>query len=304
MPVEATTGRNQETMSVDPSAPRSRRAILASALGGLGAVVASRLIKPDTASANPGDAVLVDGTHTGAGSTSISSTATGAAIAGSTADGTGLKGSSTDATPTADFSVASNRSGVIGVAGSEGVVDAEGSISKNTDEAGVYGFSNVSANSSGVWGDSWDGTGVSGTGGTGVFAAGYYGVYAFGRAAVTGEGGTTDTGVYGFAGPLAAPLPPAGVGVQATAGSTAQIALNVTGKAKFSRSGRTYVATGQYARKITMAGVTTSSYVIATLQTRRTGVYVHAVVPGTGYFYIYLNKAVTANTYVGYLVIN
>jgi hypothetical protein len=80
--------------------------------------------------------------------------------------------------------------------------------------------------------------------------------------------------------------------------------LNVTGKAKFSRSGRTSIASGQYARKITMAGVTTSSYVIATLQTRRTGVYVHAVVPGTGYFYIYLNKAVTATTYVGYLVIN
>jgi len=290
-------------MSVDPSAPRSRRAILASALGGLGAVVASRLIKPDTASAAPGDAVLVDGTFSGAGTTAISSTATtGAAIDGSTADATGLKGSSTDNTPVPDFSVASNRTGVIGAAGATDIVEKE--ISANTDEVGVYGFSTTSANSSGVWGDSFDGTGVSGTGGTGVFGAGYYGVYAFGRVAVTGEGYYTETGVYGYSGALAAPLPPPGVGVQATAGSTSQIALNVTGKAKFSRSGRTYVATGQYARKITMAGVTASSYVIATLQTRRTGVYVHAVVPGTGYFYIYLNKAVTANTYVGYLVIN
>jgi len=290
-------------MSVDPSAPRSRRAILASALGGLGAVVASRLIKPDTASAAPGDAVLVDSTLSGAGTTAISSTTTtGAAIAGSTADGTGLKGSSTDNTPVPDFSVASNRTGVIGAAGATDIVEKE--ISANTDEVGVYGFSTTSANSSGVWGDSFDGTGVSGTGGTGVFGAGYYGVYAFGRVAVTGEGYYTETGVYGYSGALAAPLPPPGVGVQATAGSTSQIALNVTGKAKFSRSGRTYVATGQYARKITMAGVTASSYVIATLQTRRTGVYVHAVVPGTGYFYIYLNKAVTANTYVGYLVIN
>jgi len=290
-------------MSVDPSAPRSRRAILASALGGLGAVVASRLIKPETVSANPGDAVLVDGTFSGAGTTAISSTATtGAAIDGSTAEATGLKGSSTDNTPVPDFSVASNRTGVIGAAGATDIVEKE--ISANTDEVGVYGFSTTSANSSGVWGDSFDGTGVSGTGGTGVFGAGYYGVYAFGRVAVTGEGYYTETGVYGYSGALAAPLPPPGVGVQATAGSTAQIALNVTGKAKFSRSGRTYVATGQYARKITMAGVTASSYVIATLQTRRTGVYVHAVVPGTGYFYIYLNKAVTANTYVGYLVIN
>jgi len=214
----------------------------------------------------------------------------------------GLKGSSTDNTPVPDFSVASNRTGVIGAAGATDIVEKE--ISANTDEVGVYGFSTTSANSSGVWGDSFDGTGVSGTGGTGVFGAGYYGVYAFGRVAVTGEGYYTETGVYGYSGALAAPLPPPGVGVQATAGSTSQIALNVTGKAKFSRSGRTYVATGQYARKITIAGVTASSYVIATLQTRRTGVYVHAVVPGTGYFYIYLNKAVTANTYVGYLVIN
>jgi hypothetical protein len=301
--MEATPGRNQETMSVDTSAPRSRRAILASALGGLGAVVASRLIKPDTARAAPGDAVLVDAAHTGAGSTSITSTTVSAVIAADTVDGTGLKGSSTDAT-VSDFTAASNRSGVIGVAGAAGAPGDPGMIALNTDESGVYGFSNISQNSAGVWGDSAGGSGVLGSGGTGVLGFGYYGVYAFGRVAVTGEAYTTETGVYGYSGANPAPLPPAGVGVQATAGSTAQVALNVTGKAKFSRSGRTYIAAGQYARKITMAGVTSSSYVIATLQTRRTGVYVHAVVPGTGYFYIYLNKAVTATTYVGYLVIN
>lgn len=196
---------------------------------------------------------------------------------------------------------------MIGVGGDPGTPgNPDGSaIALNTGETGVYGFSAISGNSAGVWGDSdSNGTGVAGSGGTGVFGVGYYGVYAFGRVAVTGEGGATDTGVYGFAGAAAAPLPPAGVGVQATAGTTAQVALNVTGKARFSRSGRTYVATGKYSRRINMAGVTTASYIIATLQTRRTGVYVHAVVPAAGYFVIYLNKAVTANTYVGYLVIN
>jgi hypothetical protein len=53
-----------------------------------------------------------------------------------------------------------------------------------------------------------------------------------------------------------------------------------------------------------MVGVTTSSYILATLQTRRAGVYVHAVVPAAGYFTIYLNKNVSAATYIGYLVIN
>ena len=53
-----------------------------------------------------------------------------------------------------------------------------------------------------------------------------------------------------------------------------------------------------------MVGVTGSSYIIATLQTRRAGVYVHAVVPAAGYFTIYLNKIVTGGTAVGYLVIN
>jgi hypothetical protein len=174
----------------------------------------------------------------------------------------------------------------------------------STDETGVYGYSDVSDNSSGVWGDSNLGTGVAGTGDTGVVGFGNYGIYGYGRQAVTGDADTTETGVYGFTGSTIAPPPTAGVGVQAAAASTAQVALKVVGKAQFSRSGRTYVSAKGSSRKITMAGVTTSSYIIATLQTRRTGVYVHAVVPAAGSFTIYLNKAVTATTYIGYLVIN
>lgn len=288
-------------MSVDPSTPRSRRAILASALGGLGAVVAARLVKPEAASAAPGDAVLVDAAHTGTGTTGITSTTTGAAIAGtgggqgvtgSSAEGVGVWGASTD-TAVSPFADPSHRTGVVGIGG-----DAT-NMAPNTDETGVYGWSDDVSQSSattGVWGDSFNGTGV--------YATGYWGVYAFGHVSVTGDADSTGTGVYGFAGSSAAPNPPTHVAVAATAGSTAETALQVSGKVKFSRSGRTYIASGSYARKITMAGVTASSYVIATLQTRRTGVYVHAVVPGTGYFYIYLNKAVTATTYVGYLVIN
>ncbi len=283
-------------MSIDQQAPRSRRAVLGAALGGLGALVASRLASPAKVSANPGDAVLVDGTHTGAATTSITSTTIGPAITGSSA-GVGVYGASIAGT------------GLLGTAG-------DNSAQTVGTEIGVRGFSGLSSDSAGVWGQSVDGAGTVGTsgengtgvvanaGGYGLFADAYFGVYAYGRVAVTGDAFSDSTGVYGFSGTIDAPLPPAGVGVQATAGSTSQIALNVTGRAKFSRSARTFISAGSYSRKVTMAGVTTSSYIIATLQTRRTGVYVHAVVPASGYFVIYLNKAVTATTYVGYLVIN
>jgi hypothetical protein len=56
------------------------------------------------------------------------------------------------------------------------------------------------------------------------------------------------------------------------AGSTSQVALNVNGKAQFSRSGRTSMSAGSKKKTITMAGVTTSSYIIATLQTNLAGV--------------------------------
>src|SRR5258705_13795149 len=82
-------------MSTDSSTPRSRRAILASALGGLGAVMASRLIKPEAVSAAPGDPVLVDAPHTGAGTTSITSTTVAAAVAAEGV-GIGVKCSSVD----------------------------------------------------------------------------------------------------------------------------------------------------------------------------------------------------------------
>lgn len=292
-------------MSVDHSGLRSRRAILASALGGLGAVVAAKLASPVGVNAAPGDAVLVDASHTGAGTTSVTSTTTGAAIAGDSALGAGLRGVSTSAVGS-DFTGDSDRAGVIGVGGS--AVDK----APNTDETGVYGFSNISQVSTGVWGDSFIGTGVYGTGAvgvtgdgeTGVMGQGTYGIYGFGRQAVSGHAFPGETGVYGSVGTVEPPLPPGSVAVRAYAASTTYTALDVYGKAKFNRSARIAISANTSSKKVTMAGVTTSSYIIATLQTRRTGVYVHAVVPAAGSFTIYLNKAVTATTYVGYLVIN
>ena len=275
-------------MSVDSSAPRSRRAVLAAALGGLGAVIASRFATPDAVSAANGDPVTVGNAFTGTTATSITTVAT-AAIEGHSGTGTGVWATSDDNTPSTFIS--GNRTGVVGIGG------AATGIALSTDETGVYGFSDVSGNAAGVWGDTFDGTGVIGTG--------LWGVYGNGQVGVFGDVFSGGTGVYGFAGDAIAPVPTAGVGVEARAGTDAETALSVIGKAKFSRSGRGRVLPGTSSRVVTLAGVVKdSSYVIATLQTNKAGVYIQAVVTANGSFTVYLNKAVTAYTYFGYLVIN
>ena len=93
-----------------------------------------------------------------------------------------------------------------------------------------------------------------------------------------------------------------GTGVHAVA--TTGVALKVTGKAQFSRSGRATVAAGHTSVLVKLAGVTTSSYVIATPQAKRAGVFVQAVVPAGGSFTIHLSRAPLVATTVGYLVIN
>jgi hypothetical protein len=47
-----------------------------------------------------------------------------------------------------------------------------------------------------------------------------------------------------------------------------------------------------------MAGVTTASYILATPQTNRTGVFAQSVVPAAGSFTIRLNKTVAGTTHV------
>jgi hypothetical protein len=76
------------------------------------------------------------------------------------------------------------------------------------------------------------------------------------------------------------------------------------GKARFSRSGKTYLLSGRSYKDVSIPGVTSASYALATLQSNRSGVYVQSVVPTTGKIRIYLNKKVTAKTYVAYFVID
>ena len=327
-------------MPTETPTRRSRRQILAAGLGALGGLFAGALGRPLPAEAAAnGNVQLSTGVgntdNDSAAETRVNATTTGIValsgvsglgtglygysatgtagvrgLGGDTApgvlaestNGTGLSGASTNTVPNADnFANPGHRTGVVGSVGDTSGIEA------NTDEIGVYGYADLSISSIAVRGKTHQGAGVFGSSDTGIgmFGSGDIGLYATGgSAAVVGDVGPTAIGVYGWVGTTIAPAAPGGVAVQAAAQTTSQVALNVVGKAKFSRSGRASLAKGHASKAVSMAGVTTSSYVIATVQTNNASVYVRAVVPASGKFTIYLSKAPTATVYVGYLVVN
>jgi hypothetical protein len=174
-----------------------------------------------------------------------------------------------------------DRAGLVGATGDQ--TDTQETASGYT---GVYGFAQgapieVEGFGTGVWGDSPD-VGVLGTGSVGVRGEGFIGAVA------AGGFGAGTIGLLAWGGD----------------GSGADVALDVRGKVKFSRSGRVTILSGRSTIKVNLAGVSTSSRVFAVLHSNRSGRYVRAVVPTTGSFTIYLNTTVTANTFIAWFVIN
>jgi len=206
-------------------------------------------------------------------------------VRGETTDGTGVVGKATKGT------------GVGGVSDSGVAVWGWG-----TGGYGVYGLSN----SAGVVGQSTNYAGVVGRTSLGK------------KGAVLGRATKDGTGIAGHSWTVApesdAEIPdaPAKVGVYGVAHQAGGIggyfsgdtALQVNGKAKFSRAKRVTISAGKSSLKVTLAGVTSSSLVFAVLHSNRAGVYVRAVVPSAGYFTIWLSKAVLSSTYVAYFVVN
>ena len=121
---------------------------------------------------------------------------------------------------------------------------------------------------------------------------------ATGGAAVLGIAGGSGPGIHGQSPSAAAP----GVLAENTKGA---VALAVYGIATFSRSGSLHLAAGAASKSQTLAGVTTSSLVLATLQKDAAGVYIQSAVPHSGRFTINLNQpAPTGGIDVGWLVLN
>ena len=285
---------------------RSRRALLAAAAAGAAGIAAAKLTGPEAASAVVSPQIqAADQNDTVAKTSIVMTVAAGEAFAAETnvaTTGIGLAGRATYDTPITPGTIGPMPNvGVYGVAGA----DPDPAFGTPTDwESGVYGYAGFSDTSSGVAGASPSGAGVVGASiaGFGVYGFGQWGVYGNGWPGVLGvsEGGT---GISGHGGDLTDPVPPANTGVLASA-SAVGTALDVRGKAKFSTARRVRIAKGASSIRVRLAGVTSASLVIATLQQSRAGVYVQAAVPTTGAFTIYLNRKLTVATYVAYFVIN
>jgi hypothetical protein len=256
-------------MTDNASAPRSRRALLAAAAGGAAALAASAAL-PLTAMAANGEPVLQghgspENDTTGTTSINNSMPNSDAFAAQAAGTGFGITGSSTGG------------AGIVGWSISDpNLPPANGAYT------GIYGWSPAGPIDgpvgAGVVGESED---------WGVYGHGYVGVYGYGANGVVGEASSVS-----------------GAGVTAYGLGANDLALDVVGKVRFNRSGRTSVAAGQSTKTIKLAGVSSSSRVFAVLHSNRSGRYVRAVVPTAGSFKIYLNATVSSSTYVAWFVLN
>ena len=242
--------------------------------------------------AGTGSAVYGQATANGLGVNGVSAGGTGVQGQSDATNGTGLKGNAVNG---------GYAKGVWGVSndGYGGFFEAPGSVGYGVyasggefgvkalgGPTGVYG----SGTSNGVEGD-------IGAGGT----AGVYG-HASGPAGY-GVAGSGPTGVLAAGSGIGVDAGSAnGIGVKAA--SANGTALQVNGKAKFSRSNIVTVPAGSASTTVTLAGVTTASMVVATAQ-QNGNVFVKAAVPAGGSFKIFLNgNAPAGGLKVAYFVLN
>ena len=156
----------------------------------------------------------------------------------------------------------------------------------------------------GIFSTSDSGFGVQGasTTGTGVFGSGVNGVRG---ESLTGDGirgvSASGNGVQGFTSCCGSD----GLGVAAT--SAFGTALEVNGRATFDTSGVETVQAGQTGVTVTTQDISAPTFVLATLQQPRAGIWVRGVAlnkPCAGCFRIVLNDAPSKNTKVGWLLVN
>jgi hypothetical protein len=261
------TSETRPTMTFEPNSITSRRAMLVAALGGTAAFAAKTALAPAVALAGDGDSLRLGMSNFQSVTTSIQDTETYFDILALYSEqATALKGQS---------------------AYSHGVL-----ATSVTNDA-IVGQT-AGASKSGVWGDNTKGGyGVSGSTG-GSSAAGVWGDNKSSGQGVRGTSASGD-GVRGKS--------HSGVGVRAQADS-AGVALRVEGRAQFQRSGRATVTAGHSTVTVSMTGVRSTSYVLATVQANIADLAVRGVVPGTDKLTIYLTKSVASTVAVGFLVIN
>jgi hypothetical protein len=258
-------------MAPELTTPRTRRALLAAAAGSAAALAAQAVLPLSAAAVD--QPVLANVDNATSADTSITDSGAGSTAFTGKATGTGY-----------GYGVLGTSSAAGGVVGWRiSPPDDAWFLPEYTGYTGVFGSSpsHPDANllAAGVWGDSPD-IGVYGTGSYGVRGDGGIGVLGIGY-----DGAGTE-------------------GVRAVSSGNSSLALNVVGKAHFSRSGRTSMASGSKTKTISLSGVTTSSKVFAVLATSEAGRWVRAVVPASGSFKVYLNTSLTSSAAVVWFVLD
>jgi hypothetical protein len=156
---------------------RSRRALLAGALGGVGTWAASIIVRPTKVPAADGDPVLLGSLdNTESTVTKITNTSGGNALWGVVPAGTAILGSADNGAGVAGIGGSPSRGAVEGRSSGNatGVLGFSGSGSLPTAKAktGVYGFAGQDTGSVGVWGETPAGLAVYGKTSSGY--AGYF----------------------------------------------------------------------------------------------------------------------------------
>jgi hypothetical protein len=282
-------------------AATTRRSILAAALGGLGVWLAGAAARvPSVRAGVDGDVVL--------GAANTASSVTTIAFAASDA----LVGRSDAATHSGLWG--DNTGGGYGVSGSTGGPNTAGVWGANGGAGqGVRGT--AGAGGTGVSGIVTNGIGVAGTATAGIGIAGQSAatdaiVGTSAAAAHSGVWGNNTGGGYGVSGSTAGAGTAgvwgsnSGAGAGVRASSASGRALDVIGKAHFSRSGKAFVGPGSKSVTIGLAGIKPSSMVFANLAKNVSGRAVAAVVAGSGSFTIYLNGTVASATPVVWFVLD
>src|SRR3954447_19004098 len=266
-------------MATEPNALRSRRALLAAAAGSAAAVVASAAL-PLTTAAHDADDMQLAAVNASPGTTQLNCTPLDVDAfvvnAANANTGSGIVAAGAHAPGIRTYS--GEQAALYAINGDEsGAVTATGTIT-----TGVYGFAETAPDPTvtvgvGVWGDSPD---------WGVFGSGAVGVYGWGANGVVGESSSSSAGVL------------------ALGKSATDVALEVVGRVRFSRSGKVTMAANTKTKVVNLPGMSSSCHVLAVLRSNRGCRWVRAVVPTTGHFTIYLNTAVTSSTSVAWFVLN
>ena len=238
-------------MTVDTAVPRSRRALLTAAAGGLAGLAAGALGRPLPARGAAGGPLIMGAANTaGTTNTSLTTATTGTALlVTQTGSGTALRGSATGSNSIAGFFTAQNGTGISGVTGrsssygvfgqNNGAVGTGGAIradggnnhglvgtSDNADRNGVKG----QAPGTGVYGEATSGSGET----AGVFGVAYSdgvsaGVLGVGTVNSSGVKGTSDAvGVIGQS--------TDGIGVVGSSNNIGVIAYSVSEEALYGSS--------------------------------------------------------------------